>query len=532
MTIYHDDYLKATFVRQSCRDAVSGESTIKSRNTRYLPMPAAMTVNTPASSNSDMGDQFLNSHSLSMKDFMMVNPNYHSNKAYQAYLTRAQFPEITDFILRGLLGLALAEEPTIKLPKSMEYLKDSATSTGQSLIDYFAYTLSEVFVTGKMASVVDIDDEGNHIIAPYIAESLVNWKLDRPMNSSKQEPTMIVLEEFRDKNEGKVSSDYETIYRVWQVTTQFNDEGVSETFAFSATYTEAEMDKDNLISDKEDLTLQVPEFQGKRFKEIPIQMFGSIHNSFDNQQPPLASVVSSAIQIYMKYADLSNSEFMSCSPTLIISGVDDEFKPKAIGSTVALVLPDAEAKAYYTKTDTSALSHVLNHISSLYEQAIYAGAQILDSSKKAAESAETTRLKQSASGATLTSVVMNVAKGIESQLKFIATNLGEDPDKVKFLPLTNFLSGSLTAQEQKALVESWTAGAMSLETMVENFRRAGLLQKGESIEDEIKRILAESKAKELKQAELDNRGNSDTSSSDSDNSDDDNSSTDDNSQQD
>ena len=93
-------------------------------------------------------------------------------------------------------------------------------------------------------------------------------------------------------------------------------------------------------------------------------------------------------------------------------------------------------RLYYTKTDTSALSHVLAHITDLYEQAVYAGAQLLDSSKKAAESAETARLKQASSGSTLASIVRNVAKGVEDQLKMIAKWKGENPDEVEFLPIT------------------------------------------------------------------------------------------------
>ena len=144
-------------------------------------------------------------------------------------------------------------------------------------------------------------------------------------------------------------------------------------------------------------------------------------------------------------------------------------------------MPDPDAKAYYTQTDTSGLDHVLKHIDILYEHAVYQGAQLLDSSKKAAEAAETVRLKQTASGATLLGIVRNLGKGLEKQLKSIAVLMGENPDDVVFRPTQEFMTNGMSPSELTALVASWTEGAISQTTLLENFRRAGLLKEGETV---------------------------------------------------
>ena len=163
-----------------------------------------------------------------------------------------------------------------------------------------------------------------------------------------------------------------------------------------------------------------PSYKGKFLDYIPVVPYGSLNSRFNVDPGPLYSVASTALQIYMRNADLSQSEFMSCNPTLIFSGVDPGETPQALGSTVSICLSDHQASANYTKTDTSALAHVLGHIGDLYEQAIYYGAQLLDSSKKAAESAETTRMKASSSSATLSSIVRQTGIQFEKQLKLAA----------------------------------------------------------------------------------------------------------------
>lgn len=474
----HKNYDLCKYGWTLTRDAVDGEPTVKRKNEFYLPMPAAMML---ADAQNKPIQHTKSNETMNIGIFEQYfggtdNPNNHSNPAYKAYLTRAQFPDLTAFILRGLLGLALSDDPTVELPKSMEYLLKYCTPSGMSLNELYAHCVSEVLTTGKVLTILDIDTKINKpIIVPYIAESLVNWKTERTLNSSNSNPTVLALLEEQDISKDPLSSDYQLVLTVLSVKDNI--------------YTVTKKSKDNNTPD----VIVIPSYKGKRILELPAKIIGSISNTFSKQTTPLYAVASTSIQIYMKNADLANSEFMSCSPTLVISGVEAEFTPKAVGSSVALILPDSDSKAYYTKTDTSALTHVLAHITDLYEQAIYSGAQLLDSSKKAAESAETVRLKQTGSGATLASIVRNAGNVIEDQLKDIATWMGENPDEVSFLPITDFLAPSLSAQEITALVKSWVDKAISHETLLDNFRKAGLLQDGSSVEDEVKRVLEDMK---------------------------------------
>lgn len=489
VSISHPAYDRNLYSWTMVRDSIEGEAAIKSKGTMYLPMPAAMqyaeySQNPNAIKTRGFGWRWAqNDPIMSKLSRQMLDPNYDTNPAYSAYLMRSQFPEIVSFILRGLMGLAMSDAPTIKIPRQMEYLLERATPTGMSLVELYAKSVIEVLATGRFTLTLAITD-GQIEIVPYIAESLINWKARRAYSSKASDAQFIVLEEWEDDPDD-FSHDYKAKYFV------LRDLG--------PTYVVETYDDRNLQDPESVIT---PSYKGKTLPYVPFVTLGSITNGLNPNPIPLYSIASTAIQIYMRSADLGNSEFVSCNPTLVMTGVDKESAPLALGSTVTLTIPDPMAKVYYPRTDTSALAHVMSHINDLYERAIYFGAQLLDSSKKAAESAETTRLKQASSGATLSSVIMNVAQGFEKILKMQAEWMGIDGKGIEFKAITEFMAPALTAQEQKAMVESWVAGAISKVTLLDNFRRAGVLPAGSSVDDELKRLEEESAEREERQRAL------------------------------
>lgn len=488
----HPMYDRSLYSWVLVRDTIEGEAAVKTKGPMYLPMPAAMQygdyANKPSSIKTRSGagwfgtDPYSNRLSATLHD-----PNYHANPAYAAYLSRSQFPELAGFILRGLLGLALSDSPTIALPRKMEHLLERATPTGMTLMDLYIKAIVETLTTGKFTLMLEPKD--NQILfVPYVAESLINWKVRRSLNSKATDAQLLVFEEWNDD-----SQDFDHNPTASYVVCR--DLGAKYVVEH---YNADQRDPSNILT---------PSYKGKSLDFIPFVTMGSISNGLDANPIPLYSISSTSMQIYMRTADLGNSEFLSCNPTLIMTGVDEEQSPRALGSTVVITLPNEQAKVFYTETDTSALNHVMTHINDLYERAVYFGAQLLDSSKKAAESAETTRLKQASSGATLSSVITNVAMGFEKALKMSAEWQGLDSSEIAFKPITEFMAPALTANEQQAMVKSWVAGAISKHTLIDNFRRAGVLPAGSSVEDELAKIQSELPLEEELEEEEENSDN-------------------------
>jgi len=481
VSIMHPSYERNMYAWTMVRDAVEGESAVKSKGTMYLPMPAAMQfseyqANPPAIKRRSSFSR-LPSDPMSQKmASYMMDPNWDPNPAFSAYLMRAQFPELCSFIIRGLTGLSMSEEPTFTLPAKMEYLRDFATPSGMTLVQLYYKAVIETLMVGRFTLMLTIDSLGIIRIIPYTAESLINWKERKTTDSKASNASFLVFEEYVD-DPVEFSHAAEAEYFVAR---DIGNQFIVEHY------------KGNTESPE---TITVPSFMGKTLPYIPFVTIGSVASGLSVSPIPMYSIASTSVQIYMRSADLGNSEFLSCNPTLVMTGVDKEESPKALGSTVVITLPNDMAKVFYTTTDTSALNHVMQHINDLFERAVFFGAHLLDSSKKAAESAETMRLKQASSGATLASVVHNVAESFEAILLMAAEWMSiaatDEGDEVSVEAVTDFMAPALTAAEQKSMVESWTAGAISKFTLIDNFRRAGVLPAGSSVDDEIARISAE-----------------------------------------
>jgi hypothetical protein len=407
------------------------------------------------------------------------NPNEHPIEAYASYKSRARFPNLVSFLYRGLMGLASADTPAMTLPDEMMYLEDDmATQEGLTLSRLFAKTLGEVLLVGRHEHVLDVVPATNGnpdriYIVDYCAEQFINWKMKNRV------PQTSVFFEKREKKDSpnNFAFDMNDFYVVQTV-----DGGTYKVLTF-----------DSVTSNTPDV--MSPTYKGRTLDKIPITVYGSLNNTLSVDPAPMLPVANTAIQIYQKDADLAQSEYLSCNPTLVITGAssDDGTQTIITGPTVAIRASNPDAKVYYTQTDTSALRFILDHITVLYEQSIVYGAQLLDSSKKSAESAETARLRQTAASATLKSVVTTVGQGMERTLKGIGQWMGLSDAalaEITFKPITEF-GLALTPQEQEQLVQSWLAGAISHDTVLTNFRKAGILPEGVSEENELTKIQSE-----------------------------------------
>lgn len=442
------------------KDAMMGESAIKRQSELYLPMPAAMKLEqakAPSSAkithNTSFDPKDIHNHLTST-----LNPNYHPNEPYMAYKMRAQFPEITSTIHRGLVGMAIKNDPDWELPSSMKYLEENFTKSGSGIIDFFNYIVNQVLESGRVGILVDIDEkDGLPKVVTYAAENIADWTA-KTASADETEMSSAILTEMDGEDEIEL-----------------------HLAVRDGMYSIDKHKDDKLLEEGEPIT-----YLGKFLDKVPFVVAGSTDITPDVDIAPMASIARTAIQIYQMDADLRQGEYMSCNPSLVISGIGEEFTPKAIGSTVAIILPDSGAKAYYPSTDTSALNHVSNRIDNLYDKAIQQGVALLGGGK--AESGDALRIRRESSTTTLTTAVKSAGKAIKAVLGYIAEFTGNKPDSIDFTPNTEFGISTMDPAQQTALVNTWMAGAMSKPTMLDNFRKAGMLQKGETVEDEMDRI--------------------------------------------
>lgn len=429
----HPTYLKKIKQWEKVRDCILGEEAIKDKTTTYLPRPKGMS-----------GEY---------------------EESYDSYIERAHFPLIVSYALQGALGVIITKLPEFNVPKELEYIIDDATKDGRSIQQLFLDIVIESFQTGRVPLLVDIIPETNEFrFVQYKAENFINWKTSN--FKAKKSLVLAVLTDYVPADDDIFSHDTNTVYRVLY----FDEDGNYSTKVLSpyGEYTELSL---------------TPSYMGAKMKEIPLFIAGSINNSYDVQPIPLVSVANCSIQIYRKEADLANSEFLSCNPTLVVVGAsNDEDLPNVVGSSVMIVIPNEQARVFYTTTDTAALTHVKNHIDSLYEEAIRHGVAILDS-RSGVESAEALRIRQSTQSASIYSIYLAALNSIRQGLLTMCKWANYNSDDVKLDAPQALTQGIPDSALIKQIIDGLGQGVVPLPVIYKYLVGSGLLDQTISYED-------------------------------------------------
>jgi hypothetical protein len=432
----HPSYTKNKKAWARIRDCIDGEDVIKSKQEMYLPRPAGMS-----------GEYA---------------------EAYDGYIERAHFPLVTSYALSGALGIVITKLPEFNVPPQLEYIIKTATKDGKSISQLFLDVVIEIFQTGRVPLLVDVVPNTNQFrFVQYSAEEFINWKTT--IVNDEKNLSLAVLKETTPASDDILSHETEDLYRVLVL-----DENGNYSSRIFLDDGEIEEKKIN------------PTFMGKSINEVPLFLAGSINNSFDMQPIPLISVADCSIQIYRKEADLANSEFLSCNPTLVLVGAsNDDDLPNVVGSSVMIVIPNEQARVFYTETDTAALTHVKEHIKDLYEEAIRHGVAILDA-RKGVEAAESLRIRQSTQSASIYSIYLAAMNAIKTGLQLMCKWGGYNEDDVILDAPASLTQGIPDSSILKEIINGYNTGVIPLSVIHRYLIYSGLLDQTIGFEDYVK----------------------------------------------
>lgn len=434
----HPDYEKAKDNWVVMDDAAEGDLAVKGKDEAYLPMPDGF------KKQDDSGAAY-----------------------YKAYKTRSQFPEITAPSARGMVGMVHRVPAVINLPPALEGLRVRATPDGVSLNDLHERITYEVLMKGRYGLLADMptDEQAQFLgdfsdmpyIAGYKADSIINW--------SNQGDFFVLDESGLKREEGG----YE-----WKDHKQFRELALENGIYVVKVYEGDNMDQNS--------TLEPQKALGAKLEEIPFTVVGSTDITPGVDEIPLLPVARSAIAVYQLYADYRHQLFWSGQATLFIINAPDEL-PKLVGSGVIIGLPE-DADAKYVSPDGTTLEAHRKAIEDEYDKAIAAGAKMLATDKRAAESGDAIKRRMISQTASLVTVALNSSKGLEKALKHCAMFVGANPDDVTVDPNLSFIETGLSPEALKALVEAWMSGAISKTTLYENLQRGEIASHDRSFEEE------------------------------------------------
>lgn len=467
-SFYSIDYNRSLYSYQLMGDLLdntNAEARVKMRNQYYLPMPAAFALANATPATSAMMHEGSNGLTNNLSDQIsnQYNPNWHANSLYAAYKTRGRMPSITDYTFRALMSTINKRRIVLTLPPELKDMEEE-------IYEVYDKIVRKVLRDGTIWTAVDIDKKTNKpTIKTYEAVSVPKWEQDKYVIFRENAPS--IENPFQED----VWKDQEYIYKYLYIENEnYTIETRNGTFL-------------------EEGAKVVPSYLGNPLKEIPVECIGSTSLDWGVDQIPLLGIGNIAIQIYQKNCDLANSQFLSCSPMLVFSGIDKgDDEAQGVGSGLAVYLPPYEAKAYYTKTDTSALEHVTGDIESLFIEAGKLGWALMGINKKSAESAAALQARTSANDATVQSITLNASLALVNQLKIIARWKGLSESAINSIAIdTNLVINSavLSSSDILALANLWEKKALGWKTLFANVKNSQMIGKSTSWEDELDDIM-------------------------------------------
>ena len=413
----HPEYDKHKGEWMLVRDAYIGERKVKERGAFYLPKPDGFN----AAKDNGAG-------------------------MYNAYRTRAQFPDIFAPAIRGITGIVHGTEWTIELPQALESMREQATPDGQTIETLARRITAEILISGRVGLLADAPfDGGEPTISVYDELSIINW-----------DSGLFVLDESGYARNGFRWEWVES----WRVL-ELND----------GRYIQRVFTGPNNPGEE----LQPSARGGQALDEIPFVIAGPKDLTPEIDKAPLIGIARAALAYYRLDADYRHQLFNSGQETLfIINGEAPEFI--GAGVVVTMDVPEgvqADAK-YVGPSGRTIEAHKTARMDEL-ERAADAGAQMFKTSAGAGESGEARRLRQNSELANIKTISRSSAAALEKALRFAARIAGANEDEVIVRPPAKMLEPVMEGQEVLQFVQAWQQGGFSFQTLFENLQRGQVI---------------------------------------------------------
>jgi hypothetical protein len=427
---------------EDMRTTYKGQRAVKAETVRYLPA-------TPAQKLDGM------------------NPGQDGHNDYTSYQCRAVFYEYVKEGVQALIGFMYNKPPTIKLPASMETMRDSATNTGESLVDLLRRINVEQLITGRLGLLADMaatPDRTNPMpfIATYTAESILNWDANE-FGAGKQVLNLVVLDESSYKR-----SEFEWNWTKQHRVLQLGDFTANET-TVANTYTQGVFTQDEY----DQSSMLPPMWRGKTLDQIPFVFINAGDLVTEPDSPPLIGLAILALAIYRADADYRQSLFMQGQDTLVTiglraggTGVEGDGEEPLRTGVGARIDVDVNGDAKYIGVESSGLSEQRSALQADHERAGAKAGQFATKSGNDRESGESLSTRISAQTATLKQIAITGAAGLQMLLRTVATWVGANPEEVVVEANLEFADVELSGEELLKIMTARSMGApISLESI-------------------------------------------------------------------
>lgn len=442
---------------QTIDDCLGGSFVVKARGPLYLPKPNPM----------DTTPQNL--------------------ARYKAYLARAVFYNVTRRTLQGFVGEMFDTDPVIIVPPAMQNIVEDATGDGVGLTQtakivtglVLGHGRSGLFVDypntgGKGTTKDDIETKGvRPVIKYYHPLKIINWMHKKVGAMTKL--SLVVVEEEYDRPS--------TVFEVkkgkqWRVM-RLDDNNVYTVELYRDVTGTATVDEEGNLS-----AVMIPtKSDGTVFNTIPFFFIGSESNDANVDYPPLFDLADLNIAHYRNSADYEEAVYIVGQPTIVISGLTQDWVDKyfadgvPLGARASISLP-AGANAELLEVTATAMAH--DAMEQKERQMVALGAKLVEQTSVQRTASEAS-IEVASEMSVLSNVAGNVSVAFENALAVCAEYIGVPDTEIQFLLNKEFSISFADPLSRTEVVAAWVSGAISWTEMRAAMRKGGVASQDDEV---------------------------------------------------
>ena len=211
--------------------------------------------------------------------------------------------------------------------------------------------------------------------------------------------------------------------------------------------------------------------------KIPFSVAYANRLNIMESRPPLEDIAELNLKTYQVQSDLDNQLHISAVPMLAFFGFPSAAEEVSAGPGEAIAFP-ADGRAEYIEPKGTSFDHQFKRLEQIAGQINELGLSAVLGQKLSAETAEAKRLDRSQGDSTMMVIAQNMQDMIDNSLQFHAQYLGNTTAAGSSYVNRDFLGARLDPQEIGSLLQLYTAGTITQETLLNQ------LSEGEVLGDE------------------------------------------------
>ena len=216
--------------------------------------------------------------------------------------------------------------------------------------------------------------------------------------------------------------------------------------------------------------------------EIPFAVAYANKINFLESRPPMADIAELNLKSYQLQSDLSNQLHISSVPMLAFFGFPQNSEEVSAGPGEAIAFP-AEGRAEYIEPNGNSFNAQFEQIDRVEKQINELGLASILGQKLSAETAESKRIDRSQGDSTMMVIAQQMQDMIDNCLQFHGQYLGSDAGSC--FVNRDFIAQRLEPQEIQSLLQLYTAGTITQETLLTQLHEGEILGDEFDVEEEI-----------------------------------------------